>query len=95
MNFDGRSKYLNTEIGLLIDSPELSRDIAGRFELLTQLDNAYEPSIDGAPSAGHPRLLWTTKQAGDIVRYRVEPSRSAWQRFEVRLLSLLPLDREL
>jgi putative cardiolipin synthase len=95
MNFDERSKYLNTEIGLLIDSPELSRDIARRFESLTELDNAYAPSIDGAPTARNPRLLWTTKQAGEIVRYRVEPARSAWQRFQARLLSLLPLDREL
>ncbi len=32
MNFDQRSKRLNTEIGLIIDSPELARQTALRFE---------------------------------------------------------------
>jgi putative cardiolipin synthase len=36
MNFDQRSKQLNTEIGLIIDSPELARQTAARFDSLTQ-----------------------------------------------------------
>lgn len=95
MNFDRRSKYLNTEIGLLIDSPALSRDVAARFESLTQLENAYHVSIDEASTARSPRLLWTTRRDGKTVSYRDEPARNARQRVQMRLLSLLPLDREL
>jgi putative cardiolipin synthase len=36
MNFDRRSRFLNTEIGLIIDSPELSAQTVSRFDAMTQ-----------------------------------------------------------
>lgn len=36
MNFDERSMRLNTEVGLLIDSPDLARQIAARFDAMVQ-----------------------------------------------------------
>jgi putative cardiolipin synthase len=95
MNFDQRSKHLNTEIGLLISSPELSREAALRFEALTQLDNSYAVSLKEQSPANNPRLVWTTREAGTIVHYETEPARSRWQRMKVKLLSILPLDKEL
>ena len=100
MNYDQRSRHLNTEVGLLIDSPELARAIAVRFEELTQLDNAYAVSLEkldpeGTAKGKVPHLLWTTREAGGVVRYTTEPARSGWQRLHVRLLTLLPLDKEL
>jgi len=91
LNFDQRSNHLNTEIGLLVASPELSGEIAARFEALTQLDNSYAVTLgdDGK------HLVWTTQENGTLVHRRKEPARNAWQRAEVRLLSLLPLDPEL
>ena len=94
MNFDQRSKHLNTEIGLLISSPELSREIAARFEALTQLDNAYTVTLEEG-TAGNPRLVWKTKEDGKMIEYRKEPARNEWQRVKVRFLSILPLDKEL
>jgi len=41
MNFDQRSKHLNTEIGLIIGSPELAQQTAMRFESMVQPANAY------------------------------------------------------
>jgi cardiolipin synthase C len=94
MNFDQRSKRLNTEIGLLIASPELSGDIATRFNALTQLENSYAVTLsDGANGKQH--LIWTTQEAGTVVHRDTEPARNAWQRIRVRLLSALPMDREL
>ena len=94
MNFDQRSKRLNTEIGLLIASPELSADIATRFDALTQLDNSYAVTLsDGATGKQH--LVWTTQEAGTVVHRDTEPARNAWQKMKVRLLSALPLEREL
>jgi putative cardiolipin synthase len=94
-NFDERSKHLNTEIGLLIDSPSLSGDIAARFEALTQPENAYQVTIDAGSRPADPGLVWTTRRNGEIVHDRTEPARSEWQRIAVRLLALLPIDREL
>jgi putative cardiolipin synthase len=93
MNFDQRSKRLNTEIGLLIQSPELSIELATRFDALTQLDNSYALSLDNG--AGKESLIWTTREAGAVVHRDKEPARNAWQRFEAKLLSMLPLDHEL
>ncbi|MDP8986479.1 MAG: phospholipase D family protein [Pseudomonadota bacterium] len=95
MNFDERSKHLNTEIGLLIASPELSREVAVRFDALTQLDNAYLLSLDDDSTDKHPRLVWITRESGSVVQYKTEPTRNAWQRVKVKLLSMLPLDKEL
>jgi len=95
MNFDQRSKNLNTEIGLLIASPELSREVVARFDALTRLDNAYTVTLSDKSTDKDPRLVWTTREAGTIVQYETEPARSAWQRTKVKLMSVLPLDKEL
>ena len=91
MNYDQRSKHLNTEIGLLITNPELSREVGARFDALTQLDNAYALSLRDTPAG----IVWTTQEDGKTLDTRVEPSRSAWRRFRVKLLSLLSFDEEL
>src|ERR1700716_1754387 len=95
MNFDQRSIRLNTEVGLIIQSPELAEQTARRFEAMTQPQRSYSVTLQQADPRAQPRLNWSTVEAGHPVSYSVEPARSAWQRFKVRLLSLLPLDREL
>src|SRR4029077_18515558 len=45
MNFDRRSLRINTEIGLIIDSPELARQIATRFEAIAQPANSYQLAL--------------------------------------------------
>ncbi len=93
MNVDQRSKHLNTEIGLLIDSPELSAEVITRFDALTGPNNSYRLSLQG--NGTHPRLRWTTREGGTTVNYDTEPADNVWQRLKVRLLTWLPLDREL
>lgn len=95
MNFDQRSMHLNTEIGLLIDSPELGQELARRFEAMVQPANAYEVKLQLDPSAGRRHLIWRTLEDGQMVDLQKEPARNAWQKFKVRFLSLLPLDSEL
>jgi putative cardiolipin synthase len=92
MNFDQRSMHLNTEIGLIIDSPELAGQMATRFEAMTQPANSYALALR---SGSRPHLVWDTQEGGKAVEYRKEPARSAWQRMKVRFLSWLPLGREL
>jgi putative cardiolipin synthase len=95
MNFDERSKHLNTEIGLIVNSEELAQQVVRRFDELTSLDNAYTVVLGANSTAGHPHLEWKTREAGQPVSYTVEPARSRSQKFEVEFLSLLPLDHEL
>lgn len=93
-NYDQRSLRINTEIGLLIDSPELASQVALRFEAMVRPQEAYKVVLmqDGN---GKPRLVWDTEIDHNKVELAREPSRGWWQRQRVRLLALLPLQPEL
>lgn len=101
MNFDQRSLHLNTEMGLMIESPELASQGALLFEGLAQQANSYQVQLastpDSAckPSSGAPQLVWRTRDNGQPLEYFRDPARSDWQRFKVNMLSLLPLDSQL
>ena len=95
MNFDQRSMHLNTEIGLIIDSPELAQQIAARFDAMVQPVNSYMLVLRPNESGGRPGLVWRTQEDGKAVEYDTEPARSDWQRLKVNVLSLLPMDKEL
>lgn len=61
MNFDQRSMHLNTEIGLIIDSPELAQQITARFEAMVQPANSY-------------RLELRPNDAGGVAKFGVAHS---------------------
>lgn len=93
MNFDQRSMHLNTELGLIIDSPVLAQQIAERFEAMVQPANAYRLSL--RKDEDETELVWLTEENGVTVAYDTEPSRSEWQKMKVHILSWLPMDSEL
>jgi len=95
MNFDQRSMHLNTEIGLLIDSPELARELARRFEAMAQPANAYELRLQPENSSGKQQIIWRTLENGQLIDHQTEPERSGWQKLKVNVFSILPLDDEL
>lgn len=95
MNFDERSRSLNTEIGLIIDSPELAEQTAARFESIVAPANSYGLALQDRAAGGPAHLLWRTQENGRSIEYDREPARSEWQRTKVNFLSLLPLDKEL
>jgi len=94
MNYDARSRWLNTEVGLIVHSPDLAAQLTQRFEAMTQPASAYAVTLQ-RPEPEAPALVWTTVEQGNPVRYNSEPSRTFWQRWEVRTLSHLRLDHEL
>lgn len=95
MNFDQRSMHLNTEMGLIIDSPALAEQVAARFDAMVQPLNSYRLALRPNDAGGAPSLAWYTQEDGKAVVYDSEPARSDWQRVKVNVLSLLPLDKEL
>ncbi len=94
MNFDERSHHLNTEIGLLIDSPELAQQTARRFAAIVSPANSYRVMLRPDLTVG-ASLVWRTQEGDAAVEYDTEPARNDWERMKVRLLALLPLDEEL
>jgi putative cardiolipin synthase len=95
MNFDQRSRYLNTEIGVIIHSSILATQTATRFEAMTQPASAYAVSLRVTHSGGKPQLVWRTEENGRPVEYDKEPSASLHRALEAKMLGLLPIDREL
>ena len=47
------------------------------------------------PGSGRPTLAWDTEIDHQEVELTREPSRGLWQREKAKLLSMLPIDREL
>lgn len=94
-NFDQRSMHLNTEIGLIIDSPELAQQIAARLDAMVQPVNSYKLALHSNKAEGAPDLVWQTQEGRKTVEHDTEPAQSGWQRIKVNVLSLLPLDKEL
>jgi cardiolipin synthase C len=94
MNYDQRSWRINTEVGLLIDNRELAEEVAQRFDAMVSPDAAYRVNLD-FDSKGRPHLRWTAEMDHREVEFTREPSRGFWQRTKIKLLGLLPIDREL
>ena len=56
-NFDQRSLHLNTEIGLMIESPELARQVVARFDAIAQPANSFVLALEnGGGSDAEARL---------------------------------------
>ena len=86
-NFDPRSIELNTEMGLVIDSPALASQL-GHAMRTTIPQRAYQVLL--APDGS---LYWIARNAnGTITRYDTEPGTSVWKRMGVSILSVLPID---
>lgn len=95
MNFDQQSMHLNTEIGVIIHSPELAKQAIERFERLTDPSNSYEVLLKADPTTKAESLVWVTKENSKLVEYSTEPAKDAGQRIQEDLMTILPLDDEL
>jgi putative cardiolipin synthase len=85
-NFDPRSAWLNTEIGVLVTDGPLARRINRAFD--TDVPRyAWRVTTDGE---GKPRWTVQTDQ-GPLVAEQ-EPEASGWRRAAARVLSWLPID---
>lgn len=86
-NFDPRSALLNTEMGLVIDSPALARGLAEGFD--TQVPRlAYEVRL--APDGRS--LQWVERRAAGEKVYDTEPATSALLRLGIGVMSVLPIE---
>jgi cardiolipin synthase C len=85
-NFDPRSANLNTELGFIIDSPELAIQMETVFNDFIQT-NAYEVRLNEKG-----RLYWLEQQGDGQIRHNKEPHTGAWRRSGVFLLSILPIE---
>jgi putative cardiolipin synthase len=91
-NLDPRSLELNTELGLVIDSPDLARQIIARFEEFATSANSYRVVREGT---GVASLRWRTSVDGRTIEWSDEPDTTPWQRFKLDLQAMLPIENQL
>lgn len=85
-NFDPRSANYNTEMGFVISSPALARQIDQTFdEEVPEL--AYRLGLNEAGE-----VIWEKRENGEVKRYTTEPGTSSWRRGWVKFLSWLPIE---
>ncbi|WP_200880082.1 MULTISPECIES: phospholipase D family protein [Halomonas] len=85
-NFDPRSADLNTELGFVIESPELAREMTAFFRDDIPA-NAYEVRLDEGGD-----LVWLERTDAGMIRHDSEPNVGALRRAWVRFISVLPID---
>ena len=91
MNFDQRSLDINTEIGIILDSPQIAREITTRFNAIVQPANSYRLELKANPGGGNA-IEWVTEVDGKRVSFATEPDVDAGKRTLIQMLSVLPLE---
>ncbi|MBP6776883.1 MAG: phospholipase D family protein [Piscinibacter sp.] len=87
-NFDPRSARLNTEMGMVLDSPHLAGNLEQAFDTEIRLA-AYEVVLDPQGNG----VVWIERMpTGEELRHTTEPDTSWWLRSGVGILSVLPID---
>ena len=88
-NIDPRSLYLNTEMGIAVDSPELGANMATSI-LDTLPEFAYQLRLS---KKGKLQWLLRTGDVEEVIT--TEPQTSLWRRFLTRLMGLLPIEEQM
>ncbi|OZA23881.1 MAG: phospholipase D family protein [Hydrogenophilales bacterium 17-64-11] len=96
-NFDPRSLHLNTEMGLVIHSSELARQVTAIAEDAMRPERSYQPLLvaEEAAKGIAQRLQWHDIHQGTARIFDVEPETTLIQRILLRVLQALPIEEHL
>jgi putative cardiolipin synthase len=86
LNLDPRAIVINTENGLYIECPELSRQVREQLNLLMSPDNSWRVFLNDKN-----KLRWESS-AGIVSS---QPARNFWQRIPDFFYGLLPIEKQL
>ncbi len=86
-NFDPRSVALNTELGVVIESPRLAAALSEGLD--ARLDGA---AYEVVPAARGNGIEWIQRNGDTELRLTREPSTGIFRRLGVGLLSILPIE---
>ncbi|HLZ99785.1 MAG TPA: phospholipase D family protein [Steroidobacteraceae bacterium] len=79
MNMDARSARINSELGLVIRSAEIARQIVGLLDDISA-DGSYKLALDGSG-----RIVWTSGDPGAMRTWHNDPETTRAQRILLRL----------
>jgi putative cardiolipin synthase len=89
-NLDPRSRALNTEIGVLIDSAGIAAQAADFIEEGMTPGSAYRVTLDMDND-----LLWTAETNGTLSTFDSDPETDLWHKFLIDVIGILPLEEHL
>jgi putative cardiolipin synthase len=94
MNMDQRSKLLNTEMGVIIDSPALAHAVKKFFTDASAPQNSFQVVLlDSSGTRTHTaKMTWLWSKDGTSMSADSEPDAARGRRFEVFLLRFLPIE---
>jgi putative cardiolipin synthase len=81
MNFDPRSADINSEMGVIIDSPSLGKQMIRLAERDMAPENAWQVRLDG-----NGDLIWVNSDES----VNRQPARNTWQRFMDGVFKIFP-----
>ncbi len=88
-NWNQRSKNLDTEMGVIIESEDMAEQFSDRLSDIG-LDGVYEVFLNE-----NNKLRWRGLDGGNAVVLRKEPQSTWWQRFSAGFLRILPIKSQL
>ena len=94
LNMDQRSKLLNTEMGVIIDSAPLAQAVREFFDNATLPANSYQVSLLQSPTAkpGEAPMSWQWSEDGHAMSGQSDPGVSKERLLAVFLMQLLPIE---
>ncbi len=89
-NFDPRSADINSEIGLLVDSPAFARQVSAFLDGGVGPDSAYRVTLEEGR-----RVKWETVVEGRTITWDKPPETTLFERFKLGVYSRLPIENQL
>jgi len=90
-NFDPRSRDLNSEIGLVVSDKVFAGQVVKEMEKEFDPANSYRLFL-----TEKGKLRWEIKNPdGSLTIYKRDPGASIWKRMGARILSWMPIEKEL
>lgn len=89
MNLDPRSVLINTEIGVLVDNPEMTSEAVDDI-MMSLAGSTYELSLDE-----RNKLMWILRKEDEDVRFHSEPQATMLQKMVVWIMGRFPLESQL
>lgn len=93
MNLDPRSIKLNTEMGVVLQSPALAKQLVEDMDRRLP-EIAYHVQLKKGEN-GAESLTWTTRDNGKETIYDSEPDMNVWQHMGIGVLQILPVEDQL
>jgi phosphatidylserine/phosphatidylglycerophosphate/cardiolipin synthase-like enzyme len=81
LNMDGRSKHFNSELGLVVRSAEIARQVTNLIDDISA-DGSYRLSLD---ASGH--IVWSSGEGSEEKVWHNEPETTTMQRLTIKLLA--------